>query len=202
MIFICNIISRPLSSSFFLFLIIIIMIIVVIIIIIIIIICGSYLFYYYYYYYYYRCVKFVNLSMSSLGLFSAKCSTFLDMMNDIGIDKKQQHYIINKIINIAIRSTYFIFCCRNRNSDRPDLTQFWFSVFLWIVVKFFFSGFFKIFLWIIQSQTANKYCKLPIHGEIYDCTFQNRNKVSIIIIIITVEPRSYSQQWAKKFWPY
>ena len=58
----------------------------------------------------YRCVKFVNLSMSSLGVFSDECSTFLDMMNDIGIDKKQQHYIIKKMINIAIRATYYIFC--------------------------------------------------------------------------------------------
>ena len=36
----------------------------------------------------YRFVKFVNLSMSSLGVFSDECSTFLDMMNGIGIDKK------------------------------------------------------------------------------------------------------------------
>ena len=43
----------------------------------------------------YRCVRFVNLSMSSLGVFSDECSTLLDMMNDIGIDKKQQLYIIN-----------------------------------------------------------------------------------------------------------
>ena len=56
-----------------------------------------------------RCVKFVNLSMSSLGVFSDECSTFLDMMNDIGIDKKQQLYIIKKMINIAIRATYYIF---------------------------------------------------------------------------------------------
>ncbi|CAH3190168.1 unnamed protein product, partial [Porites evermanni] len=40
----------------------------------------------------YRCVRFVNLSISSLGVFSDECSTFLDMMNDIGIDKKQQRY--------------------------------------------------------------------------------------------------------------
>ena len=46
----------------------------------------------------YRCVKFVNLSMSSLGVFSHECSAFLNMMNDIGIDKKQQHYIIKKMI--------------------------------------------------------------------------------------------------------
>ena len=47
----------------------------------------------------YRCVRFVNLSMSSLGVFSDECSTFLDMMNDIGIDKKQQLYIIKKMTN-------------------------------------------------------------------------------------------------------
>ena len=58
--------------------------------------CNYY--YYYYYYYYY----------------------FIDMMNDIGIDKKQQLYIIKKMIKIAIRATYYIFCCRNRNWDSPD----------------------------------------------------------------------------------
>ena len=62
----------------------------------------------------------IIIIMSSLGVFSDECSTFLDMMNDIGIDKKQQHYIIKKMVNIAIRSTYFIFCCRNRNWDSPD----------------------------------------------------------------------------------
>ena len=49
----------------------------------------------------YRCVRFVNLSMTSLGVFSDECSTFLEMMDDIGIDKKQQRYIIKKMINIA-----------------------------------------------------------------------------------------------------
>ena len=69
-----------------------------------------------------RCVKFVNLSMScSLGVFSDECSTFLDMMNDISIDKKQQLYIIKKMINIAIRATCYIFCCRNGNWHSPDL---------------------------------------------------------------------------------
>ena len=72
----------------------------------------------------YSCVRFVKLSMSSLGVFVDECSTFLDMMNDIGIDKKQQLYIIKKMINIAIRATYYIFCCRNRNWDRTDLMQF------------------------------------------------------------------------------
>ena len=55
----------------------------------------------------YTCVKFVNLSISSLGVFSDECSTFLDIMNDIGIEKKQQHFVLIKtMINIAIRATY------------------------------------------------------------------------------------------------
>ena len=62
----------------------------------------------------------VNLSMSSLGVFSDECSTFLDIMNDIGINKKQQLCIIKKMINIAIRATYYIFCCRNRSWDSPE----------------------------------------------------------------------------------
>ena len=71
----------------------------------------------------YRCVRFVNLSMSSFGIFSDECATFLNKMNDIGIDKKQQRYIIKKMINIVIRATYYIFCCRNSNWDSPDLMQ-------------------------------------------------------------------------------
>ena len=55
----------------------------------------------------YICLKFVNLSISSLGVFSDECSTFLDIMNDIGVEKKQQHFILIKtMINIAIRATY------------------------------------------------------------------------------------------------
>ena len=40
--------------------------------------------------------------MSSLGVFSDDCSTFLDMINDTGIDKKQQRYIIMIIIIIKM----------------------------------------------------------------------------------------------------
>ena len=111
----------------------------------------------------YRCVKFVNLSMNPFGVFSDGCSSFLDMMNDIGIDKKQQLYIIKKMINIAIRTTYYIFCCRNRNWDSPELMQFWFLFFSFLF--FFFSFLFFcfvlfcfFFVWIIQSQAAFVNC--------------------------------------------
>ena len=71
----------------------------------------------------FRCVKFVDLSMSSLSVFFNECSTFLEMMNHIGIDKKQQHYIIEKMINLGIRATYFIFSRINKIWDSPDLMK-------------------------------------------------------------------------------
>ena len=61
-------------------------------------------------------------------------------MNDIGIDKKQQLYIIKKMINIAIRATYYIFFCRNRNWVSPDLMQvdiFYFFFLFWVLFCFF-----------------------------------------------------------------
>ena len=138
----------------------------------------------------YRCVKFVNLSMSSLGVFSAECSTFLDMMNDINIDKKQQLYIIKKMINIAIRATYYIFCCRNRKWNSPDLMQFGFlfflSFFFFFLVLFCFVFVFVFvfvcFLCFFNNSISSSICKLPIRSETYNCTFnKNINKVSIII---------------------
>ena len=50
----------------------------------------------------YRRVRFANLSMSYLGVIADECSTFLDMVNDTGIDKKQQRYIIIIIILLTI----------------------------------------------------------------------------------------------------
>ena len=96
------------------------------------------------------------------------------MMNEIGIGKKQQLYVIKKMINIAIRATYYIFCCRNRNWDSPDLMQFWFLFFSF----FFLFLFFFVFL---NNPISSSICKF-----IYNCTFKNTNKVSIIIIIIII----------------
>ena len=108
------------------------------------------------------CVKFVNLSLSSLGVFSDECSTFLDMMDDIGIDKKQQLYIIKKMTNIAIRATYYIFCCRNRNWHSPDLMQF--CVLLFFLFMFFFSVcvcFFVLFCFVfLNNPISSSICKL------------------------------------------
>ena len=54
--------------------------------------------------------------------------------------------------HIAIRATYYIFCCRNRNWDSPDLLQCWYLFFPFFLSFFLF--FCCFFFWIIQSQAV------------------------------------------------
>ena len=54
-------------------------------------------------------VKFINLSISALCVFDKESATFLKMLEDMHVDKSFTKYLIKRIINIAIRSTYYIF---------------------------------------------------------------------------------------------
>ena len=69
-------------------------------------------------------VIFVNLSISALGVFDEESAAFINMLESINLDKSHVKYITKKIIAIAIRSTYFIFCCRNKEWTNPDLMKF------------------------------------------------------------------------------
>ena len=42
-------------------------------------------------------VKFVNLSMSSLGIFAQECSSLLEMLDNVGFDTKHQTYCMRRI---------------------------------------------------------------------------------------------------------
>ena len=106
-----------------------------------------------------------SLHERCLGIFSDECSTFLDMMNDIGTDKKRQLYIIKKMINIAIRATYYIFCCRNRNWDNPD---------------FFLSFFFLI----IRSQAAFINCLYMARFTIVHSKTQIKFPILLLLLLL------------------
>jgi predicted RND superfamily exporter protein len=41
-------------------------------------------------------VIFINIANSSLGVFSKECLTFMDMLNDLGFDKKHQNTALNE----------------------------------------------------------------------------------------------------------
>ena len=40
--------------------------------------------------------------------------SFLQMCNDIGIDTHHLNFIVTKLFTIIIRTTYYIFCMRNK----------------------------------------------------------------------------------------
>ena len=69
-------------------------------------------------------VKFINISVSSLGVLEKECSTFLKMLDTLGLGKKDQQFCTRKMMSIAIRTTYYIFCCRNKEWTNPKLLSF------------------------------------------------------------------------------
>ena len=73
---------------------------------------------------YYQDVKFINLSLSCLGIYDQSCKMFMEMCNELKLESRHQKYIISKITNITIRTTCYIICCRNKPWTSPDLLSF------------------------------------------------------------------------------
>ena len=72
----------------------------------------------------YEKVKFVNMSLSSLGVFSQSSIGFTDMLNDLNVDEQCRKYYVKKVIDMCIRSSYYIFCKRNKEWDNPQLMPY------------------------------------------------------------------------------
>ena len=53
----------------------------------------------------YTDVKFVNLSISSLGIFGLSCSSFIEMCDALAVDMGHRRYLISKLSNTI--------CCRD-----------------------------------------------------------------------------------------
>ena len=84
-------------------------------------------------------VKYINLSVSALGVFDQLSQSFLEMLKDLNYNPSTRNYIIRKITNIAIRIR---------------LGQSWIVVMLILNVYYFFS---YILLVCIKVAT----CRLP-----------------------------------------
>ena len=68
----------------------------------------------------YESVTFVNLSMSSLGIYANSCLSFLKMCDSLSIDNQHKGFFIPKLSAISIRKFYHIFCYRNNSWNNPD----------------------------------------------------------------------------------
>ena len=72
----------------------------------------------------FKLVEFINLSISALRVFDKESSAFLKMLNRLNVSESQTKYCIKKIINISIRSTYYILYRRNKEWTNPDFMKF------------------------------------------------------------------------------
>ena len=66
-------------------------------------------------------VKYINLSISTLGVLDQPSLGLLDMLKDLNYNSSTTNYILRKITTVAIRTTYYIFCRRNKDWNNPGL---------------------------------------------------------------------------------
>ena len=66
-------------------------------------------------------VKYVDLSMGAIGVIGRDRKCLQDSFINMGMTKNESTYLIRKIINVCIRTTYFIFCQRNKQWEDHSL---------------------------------------------------------------------------------
>ena len=68
----------------------------------------------------YEKVNFVNLSLGACGVFG-KDSNLDSLLRDLGLSRQEISYNVSKLSNNCIRTTYYIFCCTNKDWFTPEL---------------------------------------------------------------------------------
>ena len=63
---------------------------------------------------------YVNLSLGAIGII-LKDSLITTAMGNFDLSKETSNFIVNRTINVRIRTTYYIFCIRNKEWENPEL---------------------------------------------------------------------------------
>ena len=69
-------------------------------------------------------LQFVNVSISSLDVLNKTSLSLIEMLKDLEFDEACRKYFVRRIIYSCIRSTYYIFCIRNKVLDNPELMSY------------------------------------------------------------------------------
>ena len=72
----------------------------------------------------YNSIEFINLSISCLGIGGQSSESFLTMCTKLGFDNQHLNFIISKLSTIAICTTFYIFCMRNKAWCDPELLSY------------------------------------------------------------------------------
>ena len=57
----------------------------------------------------YHEVKFINISISSLGIFGNSCDAYIQTYKDLNCEEKHLKYILKKLITIIIHAHYLLY---------------------------------------------------------------------------------------------
>ena len=57
-------------------------------------------------------------------MLSSSSDSLLSMFKDVNLDQNHQNHIIKKVLSIAIRCTYHVFCRRNISWPYQELLDF------------------------------------------------------------------------------
>ena len=70
-------------------------------------------------------VKYINLFLGACaGIIGKGSRPFFDLLEELRIPDDERHFLTKRIINICIRTTYYVFCMRNKECSNPELLQF------------------------------------------------------------------------------
>ena len=72
----------------------------------------------------YKEIKFINLVMTTAGIYSRESDQFFKMLQEMNADDTAVKYIASKLIEICIRPSNFIFCMRMKDWTDPELMDF------------------------------------------------------------------------------
>ena len=57
----------------------------------------------------------------SLRVFANESVTFMKMLDNVGFSETHKMYCVRKMTSFAIRTSYYIFCCRDKDWENPVL---------------------------------------------------------------------------------
>ena len=63
----------------------------------------------------------ISIIIGAIGAMGSSCNSLLSLLNDLHFDKTIQKRIIMKTMSISLRSSYYIFCHRNKPWTNPEL---------------------------------------------------------------------------------
>ena len=69
----------------------------------------------------YNKVVFCDVSMGACGFIGKDSKRFFQLLSNLNVSDTEIKHVTKKMINICIRASYFIPCCRNKEWTNPEL---------------------------------------------------------------------------------